>query len=408
MSTEVGLNLLKEIDELINQLSVSKRIGFFLGAGTSKALGLPDIYSLTKNVEKNLKEEYKDKYCTVKDNLKASMGNDNITIEDILNHIRLIREVTKGQENKSFDGINGQEARKIDIAICNEIYKEITEKEKGINTLNMKKFISWINWLSRDFPKEIFTSNYDLVIEKALESLKIPYFDGFVGAHEPFFLPESIECKGNLYAPPFSWIRLWKIHGSFGWFWKETEVKGVYKVVRLGVNAKCDEENDELVIYPSREKYESSRRQPFIAYFDRMRHFLQEGEGVLIISGYSFSDQHINEVFFDALKQNNRLHIIVFLYSDETLEKIKNIAQSFLNISIYSTTQGIISGFAGKWIVNEDIIKDEREKQFIKSFWDFEKKELKLGDFNILVDFLIETSGKKKKIEKDLGEAYEE
>lgn len=401
------LNLSKEINELINQLSVSKRVGFFLGAGTSKALGLPDIRTLTNDVEENIKNEYKTKYITVKTNLIESMKTDSITIEDMLNHIRLIREVTNGQEKKSFDGINGKEARKLDIAICNEIYRAISEKEKSVNLLNMRKFISWVNWLSRDFSKEIFTPNYDLVIEKSLESLKIPYFDGFVGAHEPFFLPESIECKDNLYTPPISWIRLWKIHGSFGWFWKETNVKGVYKVVRLGVNAKCDEENDEIVIYPSRDKYESSRRQPFIAYFDRLKHFLQEGEGVLIICGYSFSDQHINEVFFDALKQNNRLHVIVFLYSDESLDKIKDISQSFLNISVYSATQGIISGFLGKWIIDKDI-KDERERQFIQYFWNSDDKKLKLGDFNSLVDFLIEASGKRKSIEKEIGDKHEE
>lgn len=408
MSENIEFDLSKEINELINQLSVSKRIGFFLGAGTSKALGLPDISSLTRDVENNLDEEHRAKYNDVKTNLAESIGTANITIEDMLNHIRLIREVTKELANKSFDGINGKEAKKLDIEICNKIYKEITEKEKTIDITNMKRFISWLNWLSRDFSKEIFTPNYDLVIEKALESLKIPYFDGFVGANEPFFLPESIECKDNLYAPPLSWIRLWKIHGSFGWFWRESQTKGVYKVVRLGINAKCDEENDELVIYPSRDKYESSRKQPFIAYFDRLKHFLQEGEGVLVISGYSFSDQHVNEIFFDALKQNNRLHIIVFLFSDENLENLKNIALSFLNISVYSAKQGIISGFNGKWKIDIDKLKDDREKRFIDLFWDKDVERLKIGDFNNLVRFFIEISGKKTKIEKDLGEKNEE
>ncbi|MHC1719225.1 MAG: SIR2 family protein [Clostridiaceae bacterium] len=403
MSVKRNINLSNEINELINQLSVSKRIGFFLGAGTSKALGLPDIYTLTNDVEKKIKAEYKSKYVDVKKNLIESMSGKKITIEDMLNHIRLIREVTNGHEQKNFDGINGVEARKIDIAICNEIYRIIAEKEKKINLMNMKKFISWINWLSRDYSKEIFTPNYDLVIEKSLESLKIPYFDGFVGAHEPYFLPESIECKDNLYAPPISWIRLWKIHGSFGWFWKETDTNGAYKVVRLGVNAKCDDENVEIVIYPSRDKYESSRKQPFIAYFDRLKHFLQEGEGILIICGYSFSDQHINEVFFDALKQNNRLHIIVFLYSDDSLDKIKDISQSFLNISVYSATQSIIGGFWGEWKIDEDI-KDERGKQFVKYYWDSDNNKLKLGDFNSLVDFLIEASGKRRGIEKEIGD----
>ena len=70
--------------------------------------------------------------------------------------------------------------------------------------------------------------------------------------------------------------------------------------------AKKDYPNSELVIYPSRDKYESSRKQPFTSYFDRLRDFFLSGEGVFIISGYSFSDEHINELIFSCLKQNNR------------------------------------------------------------------------------------------------------
>ena len=105
MPSERRLNLSKEINELINQLSVSKRIGFFLGAGTSKALGLPDIYTLTDDVEKRIKAEYKTHYESVKANLIDSMNGEKVTIEHILNHIRLIREVTKGNQKKSFDGV---------------------------------------------------------------------------------------------------------------------------------------------------------------------------------------------------------------------------------------------------------------------------------------------------------------
>ena len=47
--------------------------------------------------------------------------------------------------------------------------------------------------LNRDFSKEIFTTNYDLIIEKSLEASQIPYFDGFVGSFEPFFWQESID-----------------------------------------------------------------------------------------------------------------------------------------------------------------------------------------------------------------------
>ncbi len=41
-------NVIREIQELKNQLSYSKNIGFLFGAGTSTALGIPNISDLTK------------------------------------------------------------------------------------------------------------------------------------------------------------------------------------------------------------------------------------------------------------------------------------------------------------------------------------------------------------------------
>ena len=49
-----------------------------------------------------------------------------------------------------------------------------------------------MNLQNRDYSKEIYTSNYDMIIEKSLEKIQIPYLDGFVGSYEPFFLPECV------------------------------------------------------------------------------------------------------------------------------------------------------------------------------------------------------------------------
>lgn len=85
-------------------------------------------------------------------------------------------------------------------------------------------FSNWLfrNQASRYSPIEIFTTNYDLLIELALEYKRIPYFDGFVGSINPFLIPECIEA-GNIKNDqssykPYSWIRLWKLHGSINWF----------------------------------------------------------------------------------------------------------------------------------------------------------------------------------------------
>lgn len=319
--SEKKYDIKREINELKSQLSSAKHIGFFFGAGTSMSMGIPGIKELTDQVILSLNDDEKANVEKIINCLRSFSPSCNITIEDILNQIRLIRQITRDSESKGFEEINGKDAKSLDKNICEKIYNIINEKELKTNRDPMVSFASWLNWIPRDYNKEIFTLNYDLILERSFEELQIPYFDGFIGANEPFFLAESIESKDKLDLPPISWIRLWKLHGSFGWIWQKKSDEDAYRIVRVGAFGRERDASKELVIYPTRDKYELSRKQPFTAYFDKLRNYLQDGELLFIINGYSFSDEHINEVIFSSLKQNNRLHIIAFIFEDTDIEK---------------------------------------------------------------------------------------
>ncbi len=388
-----NINVIREIQELKNQLSYSKNIGFFFGAGTSTALGIPDISGLTNSIEESLNGDLLNNFQIIKKDLETTLPDKSINIEDILNQTRRIREITGEKEEKKYLEINGKSAKKLDIKICKKIYEIISQKEIKANLQNTIKFLAWLNMQNRDFSKEIYTSNYDMIIEKSLEKIQIPYFDGFVGSYEPFFLPESVDKFVKNFDLTKSWIRLWKIHGSLSWFWKKDDDAKTFKIVRIGKIDNIVDDNDEIVIYPSREKYDSSRKQPFIAYFDRLKNYLSEGELLFIISGYSFSDQDINEIFFNSLRQNNRLFIVVFSHSDSSVEDLYKLSFSFLNIRAFGPNKAIIDGVLKEWAFTKD------ENENYDSYWDDKKDELTIGDFNKLVNFLITNSGKKETIE---------
>lgn len=396
MANEIFHDPQKEICEVRNQLSYVKRIGFLLGAGSSKALNISDLPGLTKKVRDKIEQKYKDILKNVETGLQIKEGDDPLTIEQILDQVRLIRQLANDKTDRCFEKVSGKNAVDLDMEICNRIYEIILEEEKDVDLSYTKKFVTWLNWLSRDYPKEIFTTNYDLIIEKALENLHIPYFDGFVGAHQPFFFSESLESKNTYDIPPISWIRFWKLHGSINWFWKKSNTGKSNKVVRLGVESKKFNNENELVIYPSKEKYETSRKQPFIAYFDRLRSFLQDGEGIFVINGYSFSDEHINAVIIDSLKQNNRLHIIGFFFSDDDLMKICELG-TFLNLTAIGPRKAIIRGFLGEW-------KKVKSDYLLDGFWDVGGNRLTIGDFKEMVKFLMAISGKQEKIEEVVKE----
>lgn len=389
------ISLVREIKEVKTQLSYSKNIGFFFGAGTSCALNIPNVEQLTVEIEKDLKDDHLKNFTLIKKDLESIIVDRKVNIEDILNQIRKIRDLA-GDSVKKYEGVSGKAAKELDKEICIKIYNLILEKEKSADISITKKFFAWLNILSREFSKEVFTTNYDLIIEKSLEESHIPYFDGFVGSYEPFFWQESIDYFVGKNDLTQNWIRLWKIHGSLSWFWKIDKKLKMQKVIRIGKIENIKEEKNEIVIYPSREKYDSSKKQPFVAYFDRLKNYLLSGELLFIFTGYSFSDQHINEIIFNCLRQNNRLFVLVFFFQDLEVTNLYNLIPSYLNLNVFGPTKAIINGNLGDWEYIQDEVKPNEKTD---SYWDESSKKFKLGDFNHLVNFLITHSGKKDLIE---------
>ena len=392
------INVAREIKELKTHLAYSKNVGFFFGAGTSCALNIPNVEQLTNSIDAELTGDFKTHFDLIKNDVATSVATRTANIEDILNHIRRIRELTAEAAGKSYVGVSGEAAKKLDKEICTKIYNLILEKEKVADLETTKKFFAWLSILNREFSKEVFTTNYDLIIEKSLEASQIPYFDGFVGAYEPFFWQESIDKIVGKEDMTQNWIRLWKIHGSLSWFWKENLKTNSPKIIRIGKVEKIEDEENELVIYPSKEKYDSSKKQPFVAYFDRLKNYLLNGELLFIFTGYSFSDQHINEIIFNCLRQNNRLSALVFFFKDEEVESLYKLTSSYMNLNVFGPKKAIINGNLGEWEFSElaDFKKDN--KQF-DHFWSETDNKLTLGDFKALVNFLITNSGKKEAIE---------
>lgn len=389
------INVIREIRELKTHLSYSKNIGFFFGAGTSCALGIPNVEQLTSGIEAKLTNDFLVNFKLVKTDLESIITDRKVNIEDILNQIRRIRELT-GETTKVYEGVSGENAKLLDKEICTIIYDIILGKESVANISQTKKFFAWLSLLNRDFSKEVFTTNYDLIIEKSLEASQIPYFDGFVGSFEPFFWQESIDQFVSKNDMTQNWIRLWKIHGSLSWFWKEDKITKSQKIIRIGKIENIKKEDNELVIYPSKEKYDSSKKQPFIAYFDRLKNYLLSGELLFVFTGYSFSDQHINEIIFNCLRQNNRLTVLVFFFQDSEVENLHKQTSSYMNLNVFGPKKAIINGNLGEWEYNAADLKTNEKSD---SFWNDGKSEFTLGDFNKLVNFFITNSGKKEAIE---------
>lgn len=372
----------KAASELRQQISSSKRrIGFFLGAGTSMTAGLPGIAQLTDSVESKLEKSQKENFERIK---KSLSGAPNV--EDVLNRVRLYREFLSNSSKGDYDGLTQDTARALDLEICRAITKLVNvDPPSGMDS--HYRLARWIYALhgERDDPAEIFTTNYDLLIERSLEEIGVPFFDGFVGAVHPFFAASSVEAEkalqmGSAY-PPILWTRLWKLHGSVAWHLIKA-ADGTLRVVRRSdVNAPAEQ----LMIFPSRDKYSESRKLPFLTFQDHLRKFLAKGEVVFVIAGYSFSDEHLNEIILDGLRVNSRLAITPLIYTDYVpTDRLLQLAREHHNLTVCWPNKVIVGGVLSDWSYTPPPIATGIEKLF----WDSTQSRWLLGDFEKLTLYL--------------------
>ncbi|MBK6659500.1 MAG: SIR2 family protein [Proteobacteria bacterium] len=228
------------------------------------------------------------------------------TVEDVLTELRTLanRRGTATVLDMSKDDLTALD-EKICALIATEMRRPLPAYRNAYN-----RFASWIGGLYRDTPAEIFTPNYDLLFEQALEQHPLPHFDGFVGSREPWFDLASIERD----AVPPRWTRLWKLHGSINWERIEEFVNGnkITRVVRVTREAAAGK----VMIFPSHLKYDQSRRMPYLAMLDRLRAFFHGKDAPrLIVCGYSFLDDHLNEVLLDGLRGNRNAQCFALMYS---------------------------------------------------------------------------------------------
>lgn len=327
------------------------RVAFFIGAGCPTAIRIPDgkdtkplipdIAGLTSQVFENLRNDtaHKTNFEGILNRL-GKCGKPTPTIEDCLTHLRNLREVATGGD---VDGLSLENLDLLDAAICNQV-TEIVKAELPSEDTPYHKLATWIGGVPvpRSNPVEIFTTNYDLLMEQALESLGVPYFDGFVGSYKTFFDLTSMEQD---ILPP-RWARLWKVHGSINWWrWPSGEVKR---------NPPKESASGLQMIYPSHLKFDESRRLPYLAMLDRLKAFLAHSQAVLITCGYSFTDQHLNEVILQGLNGNSTAICFSLQYGDlATVPVAIAKAKKRPNLSVIANDGAVLGTVEQKWKTEE-------------------------------------------------------
>jgi len=308
----------------------SRHVCTFFGAGTSKACGLPDVAKLQTKVLADLS-------ATERVLFEKQLTGRNL--EQALSRLRRISALLTGKD--VLEGLTAAASVALDKSVCQAIVKELDLA--AADTKPVKDFAAWAARTNYHAPLEVFTVNYDLLLETAFEEFQVPYFDGFIGTLRSRFRTDLVEPLPGSDCMPSFFTRLWKLHGSLNWEWDDG-----HKIFRRGGAVK-----ESAAIYPSDTKYDESRRMPFVVLQDRFRRALHHPETLVLVAGYAFGDDHLNEIIFDAATRRERSEIIVFCF-DSIPTALSDRAAVTPNIQVASATEAIIGGIRAPWTVGEE------------------------------------------------------
>ena len=153
----------------------------------------------------------------------------------------------------------------------------------------------------------MFTLNYDTLIESAADAEGSVLVDGFVGTLRRIFRPESYDL--DFYFPAQTTegrvhrfdraLHLYKLHGSITWHRCTADWENPYGLYATFFNQAAPE--DDVLIYPTPLKYGQALGLPYSELFRRFAGAIAQPQSVLFVIGYGFGDEHVNALIRQAL-----------------------------------------------------------------------------------------------------------
>jgi hypothetical protein len=301
---------LDHIKERCSEFFNVKNLHFLLGSGASNG-AVPTMVELFKKVQLEIDKKdtlkkvfYKFKDHIQKSNLEEILGalyahrsycrSVKIMLVETLRLIELIEEIIFNEINISFSEDNHLEVLKY----YQKFYQKVALRSRDLSRIN------------------IFTTNNDLMNEKALDRLNINYINGFSGGIDKYFNPalfnytfsKRMDTSIEKFEPVENMIYLYKLHGSVNWIEDEKELNTFFNIKEIFGAIKGE---NNVLIYPNPLKQNKSLGSPYSDLFREFQGKLLEPHSVLFTIGYGFNDEHVNNIIYQALATNSAINVVI-------------------------------------------------------------------------------------------------
>jgi len=338
------------IEPWLTSLFQSEHLSLLTGTGLSIAVQ----YSATSKsdcamLEPELDTVYSDRIEATAKSIASKNSRGEPNIED---YIRVINELLRGLKvlgHDSSDSADDKADTKVAYdklsenleKIIKEFAYSISATENSIAVASEEKreeaFGYLVNFLmsfaSRTGTRErlnIFTTNYDRLIEAGSEIAGLHLIDRFVGSLAPIFRSSRLDIDMH-YNPPGirgepryleGVARFTKLHGSIDWINTGSDIRRIglpfgSKDLANFLHAPGIEEanSKQIMIYPNAAKDRETTEYPYVELFRDFAAALCRPNSTLVTYGYGFGDDHINRIIKDMLTIPST-HLVIISYDD--------------------------------------------------------------------------------------------
>ncbi len=286
-----------------------------LGAGASAEAKIPVTFQMITDIEKLLDTDedwmkFKGLYSYIKKSVEITKKG-NLNIEDLVNTLDELMLLMQ-REHPLFPFIESW----VELMISVQYEFKIVEDFKYQITNRLKRWVIPQNFHGASYYKElvslqqqfqqplrIFTLNYDKCVEEICNDVTIERGFGDESKEQNYwdwkkFTDLGEESNADIY--------LYKLHGSIDWKREDEKL--------IACDTHHISHNEMQIIFGTRYKLQSYDPYLFCTY--EFRDYTLRAK-VIVICGYGFGDDHINQIIGQAINSNPKISLLVNMYSDE-------------------------------------------------------------------------------------------
>ncbi|WP_222982524.1 SIR2 family protein [Flagellimonas meishanensis] len=334
-----ALKLREEVEPWLTALCQSEHLSLFTGAGISSAvhsLATGSTGAGMSTIELSVfQDEIKIKSKEAAE--KAGRG-EQPNIED---QIRTVNELVKGleiylcdveEEDELYDLVEEVETLKKElksgiVGFANNVLAAegniVSSTNEAAAEYLMNFMLSFASRIATRERLNLFTINYDRILEFGAELAGLHLIDRFVGSISPIFRSSRLNIDIH-YNPPGirgepryleGVVNFTKLHGSLDW----VENDGIVQRFALPYGAKeistYNIQEGSLMIYPNSSKDRETAEYPYVELFRDFASAVIRPNSTVVSYGYSFGDDHINRVLNDMLTIPST-HLVIIAFDD--------------------------------------------------------------------------------------------